>query len=97
MPMPAIESDRLVDLHNDLTHYDTTVTSEHDAFINGGNVNPRNLSIDDELEENLRTFRPQSAEEVGCRREMLKYKRQIDEVVRELLWLLNNPKSSSTK
>ncbi|MEM7130857.1 MAG: hypothetical protein AAF702_31320 [Chloroflexota bacterium] len=84
MPMPAIESDRLVDLHNDLTHYDMMIAHEVTEFINGEPVNLRHLVVDTELEDGMRSFRPQAPQEVECRREMLKYKRQIDAVVREL-------------
>ena len=38
LPMPAIASDRLVDLHNDLTHYDTTVSREIREFLRGNPV-----------------------------------------------------------
>lgn len=86
--MPAIASDRLVDLHNDLTHYDTAIDHEVSEFVNGHTVNARNIIIDDELEENLRSFKVKTPEEVECRREMLKYKRSIDSIVRELLPLL---------
>lgn len=95
MPMPAIESDRLVDLHNDLTHYDMMIAHEIAEFVNDNSVNLRNVVVDVELEENMRSFRPQSREEVECRREMLKYKRHIDVVVRELRSLLTEPDSTS--
>ena len=37
--MPAIASDRLVDLHNDLTHYDTVVSKEVREFLRGNTIN----------------------------------------------------------
>lgn len=91
MPMPAIASDRLVDLHNDLTHYDTAIDHEMVEFVNGNNVNLRTVQVDIELEENLRGFKVKTPEEVECRRDMLKYKRSIDSVIRELLVLLEQP------
>ncbi|MBV7327858.1 hypothetical protein KFU94_06275 [Chloroflexi bacterium TSY] len=87
MPMPAIASDRLVDLHNDLTHYDTTIGNQMAEYLQGHPVNRHLTYIDNELEENLRTFKATTSAEVECRREMLKYKRRIDDVVRELLTL----------
>lgn len=84
MPMPAIASDRLVDLHNDLTHYDTKTAEQMDAFLSGGEVQVSILVVDMELEDDLRAFKPEHPEEVECRREMLRYKRKVDEVVREL-------------
>ncbi len=84
LPMPAIASDRLVDLHNDLTHYDTTVAEQMREFLRGHAVSQGQLQIDEELEEGLRTFRAESSAEVECRREMLRYKRRIDDVIREL-------------
>jgi hypothetical protein len=36
------------------------------------------------LEDALRTFKAESQAEVECRRDMLRYKRRIDDVVREL-------------
>lgn len=84
MPMPAIASDRLVDLHNDLTHYDTTIAEQMDAFLTGKEVQASILVVDMELEDDLRAFKPEHTEEVECRREMLRYKRKIDEVIREL-------------
>ena len=84
LPMPAIASDRLVDLHNDLTHYDTTVAEQMREFLRGQKVNENQLQIDEELEEALRVFRAESSAEVECRREMLRYKRRIDDVIREL-------------
>lgn len=96
MPMPAIASDRLVDLHNDLTHYDTAIDHEVTEFINGNAVNLRNILLDMELEDNLRSFKVKTPEEVECRREMLKYKRSIDSIIRELLILLHLPDASKT-
>lgn len=84
LPMPAIATDRLVDLHNDLTHYDMTVAEEMREYLRGRSVNPYKLQIDWELEESLRAFKPESSAEVECRRELLRYKRRIDDVVREL-------------
>jgi hypothetical protein len=84
MPMPAIASDRLVDLHNDLTHYDTAVSKEVREFLRGNAVNPNRLVVDHELEESLCTFKAENQAEVECRRDMLRYKRRVDDVVREL-------------
>ncbi len=85
MPMPAIASDRLVDLHNDLTHYDTTIARQMREYLRGDLINLNEVRIDDELEEALRAFKTENGAEVECRREMLRYKRRIDDVVRELL------------
>ncbi len=90
MPMPAIASDRLVDLHNDLTHYDTTISSELREFLRGNPVNRSRLVVDTELEEALRTFKAESPAEVECRRDLLRYKRRIDDVVRELLRMIDD-------
>ena len=87
--MPAIASDQLVDLHNDLTHYDTTISQELREFLRGNPVNRSRLLVDAELEETLRTFKAESPAEVECRRDMLRYKRRIDDVVRELLRMLD--------
>ena len=85
MPMPAIASDRLVDLHNDLTDYDTTIAQEMREYLRGNAIDRHLVNIDGELEEALRAFKAESAAEVECRRELLRYKRRIDDVVRELL------------
>ena len=85
--MPAIASDRLVDLHNDLTYYDTVVSKEVREFLRGNLVNPNRLIVDQELEESLRTFKAESQAEVECRRDLLRYKRRVDDVVRELVHL----------
>jgi len=85
MPMPAIASDRLVDLHNDLTHYDTTIAQEMREYLRGNVINRHKVYIDVELEDSLRAFKAEMASEVECRRELLRYKRRIDDVVRELL------------
>ncbi len=90
LPMPAIASDRLVDLHNDLTHYDTTISSELREFLRGNPVNRSRLVVDTELEEALRTFKAESPAEVECRRDLLRYKRRIDDVVRELLRMIDD-------
>ena len=87
MPMPAIASDRLVDLHNDLTHYDTVVSKEVREFLRGNAINPHKIRSDQELDEALRTFKPESAAEIECRRDLLRYKRRVDDVVRELVHL----------
>jgi len=87
--MPAIASDRLVDLHNDLTHYDTTIAHELREFLRGNPVNRSRLKIDMELEEMLRAFKAETPAEVECRRDMLRYKRRIDDVVYELLRMLD--------
>ena len=89
MPMPAIASDRLVDLHNDLTDYDTIVAKLMREFLRGHSINKHDARIDVELEESLRSFKTESAAEVECRRELLRYKRRIDEVIREMLRLLS--------
>jgi len=85
MPMPAIASDRLVDLHNDLTDYDTTIAQQMREYLRGKAISRHKIYIDMELEESLRAFKTESAAEVECRRELLRYKRRIDDVVRELL------------
>jgi len=85
MPMPAIASDRLVDLHNDLTHYDTTIAKQMREFLRGKAINRNEVRIDVELEDALRAFKTESPAEVECRRELLRYKRRIDDVIRELL------------
>jgi hypothetical protein len=90
MPMPAIASDRLVDLHNDLTDYDTTIAHQMREYLRGRAVNVNKLRVDVELEEALRTFKTENSAEVECRREMLRYKRRIDDVVRELLKATQN-------
>ena len=93
--MPAIASDRLVDLHNDLTHYDTVVSKQMREYLRGNEVNLQKLQIDTELEEGLRAFKTESSAEVECRREMLRYKRRIDDVVRELTRAVESSKTPS--
>lgn len=85
LPMPAIASDRLVELHNDLTDYDTMIAKEMREYLRGNPINRNALVVDTELEEALRTFKAETPAEVECRRELLRYKRRIDDVVRELL------------
>jgi len=85
LPVPAIATDRLVDLHDDLSHYDTVIAVEVREYVRGHTVNPAHVQIDGELEEALRAFKPENAAEVECRRELLRYKRRIDDVVRELM------------
>lgn len=87
MPMPAIASDRLVELHNDLTHYDTVIAGQMREYLRGHVVSHKVAVVDVELEDGLRTFKPETAAEVECRRELLRYKRRIDDVVRELVRL----------
>jgi len=96
MPMPAIASDRLVDLHNDVTHYDTTIAEQMAAYTSGNPINLQKVCIDQELEDNLRAFKAETPEEVQCRRDLLLYKRRIDDVVRELLRAQDNPVSSES-
>ncbi len=85
LPIPAIGSDRLVDLHDDLLHYDTVIAQEMREYLRGRVINRIRVRIDWELEETLRSFKPQSSAEMECRRELLRYKRRIDDVVRQLL------------
>lgn len=87
--MPAIASDRLVDLHNDLTDYDMIIAKHMREFVRGNKVNPHEVRIDMELEDSLRSFKTETPAEVECRRELLRYKRRIDDVIRELLRILN--------
>jgi hypothetical protein len=89
MPVPAIASDRLVDLHNDLTHYDMAIAGEMREFLRGRPISISVVKVDTELEESLRAFKAEIPAEVECRRELLRYKRRIDDVVRELLRLQN--------
>lgn len=84
MPMPAIASDRLVDLHNDLTDYDMTIARQMREFLRGKRINQSEVRIDKELEEALRAFKAESPAEVECRRELLRYKRRIDDVIHGL-------------
>jgi hypothetical protein len=83
--MPAIASDRLVELHNDLTYYDTVIAAQMRDYLRGNTINRGKLVVDGELEEGLRSFKAENSAEVECRRELLRYKRRIDDVVRELL------------
>jgi hypothetical protein len=41
------------------------------------------------LDESLRMFKAESQAEVECRRDLLRYKRRIDDVVREFLRLID--------
>ena len=77
--MPAIASDRLVELHNDLAHYDTVIAAQMREYLRGNTINRSKLKIDTELEESLRSFKAETPAEVECRRELLRYKRRIDE------------------
>ena len=54
-------------------------------YLRGRVINRIRVRIDWELEETLRSFKPQSSAEMECRRELLRYKRRIDDVVRQLL------------
>jgi hypothetical protein len=92
--MPAIASDRLVDLHNDLTYYDTTIANQMREYIRGNPINDYKVSVDTELEDSLRAFKTENGAEVECRREMLRYKRRIDDVVRELLRAVQSPEDA---
>ena len=83
--MPAIASDRLVELHNDLTHYDMTIAGEMREYLRGNPINRVDVQVDVELEDSLRAFKAEIPAEVECRRELLRYKRRIDDVVRELI------------
>jgi len=85
MPMPAIASDRLVDLHNDVTDYDMVIAKQMREFLRGRAINRYDVRVDMELEDALRAFKPEEPAEVECRRELLRYKRRIDDVIRELL------------
>lgn len=96
LPMPAIASDRLVDLHDDLTYYDMTIAEEMREFVRGRKIDRRRVQIDWELEDALRAFKPENPAEVECRRELLRYKRRIDEVVRELLRLDRQEEAHTT-
>jgi len=87
MPVPAIASDRLVDLHNDLTYYDTVIATQMREFLRGNAINVYKVRIDNELDEGLRTFKAETPAEVECRRDLLRYKRRVDDVVRELIRL----------
>ncbi len=93
--MPAIASDRLVDLHNDLTYYDTTVAKQMREYLRGNPINLYKVSVDNELEDSLRAFKTENSAEVECRREMLRYKRRIDDVVRELLRAVEDPEEAN--
>ncbi len=97
MPMPAIASDRLVDLHNDLTDYDTTIAQEMREYLRGKSIDQHRVYIDEELEEALRAFKAENAAEVECRRELLRYKRRVDDVVRELLRISMESETSTTR
>ena len=77
-----------MDLHNDLTHYDTTVSREIREVVRGNPVARQRLVMDLELEEALRLFKAESPAEIECLRDMLRYKRRIDDVVKELARLL---------
>lgn len=96
MPMPAIASDRLVELHNDLTHYDMAIAGEMREYLRGRPINRGVVQVDVELEESLRAFKAEIPAEVECRRELLRYKRRIDDVVRELL-RIQEPKAPTNK
>lgn len=93
MPMPAIASDRLVDLHNDLTYYDTMISTQVREFLRGNMINMLAVKVDTELDESLRTFKTENSAEVECRRDLLRYKRRIDDVVRELRRSFEAPKT----
>lgn len=91
LPMPAIASDRLVDLHDDLTHYDTQVSTYVREFLRGNSINLLAVKVDAELDESLRLFKSESQAEVECRRDLLRYKRRVDDVVCELRRLIDAP------
>lgn len=84
LPVPAIATDRMIELHDDLAHYDMVVATAMREFVRGRSLADMRLALDEELEESLRAFKPNNPAEVEGRREMLRYKRRIDDVVREL-------------
>jgi hypothetical protein len=83
-----------VDLHDDLAYYDTAIAEEMREYVRGRTINPARVQIDMELDETLRAFKPENTVEVVCRRELLRYKRRIDEVVKELMRANPTEKSS---
>ncbi len=87
LPMPAIASDRLVDLHNDVTDYDMTISSQMQLFFDGQSLEWTKVKVDKELEDSLRSFKVENDRETDCRRSLLYYKRRVDDVVRELIRL----------
>lgn len=96
MPMPAIASDRLADLHNDLAYYDTVIATQMREYLRGNAINRFKVRVDEELDEGLRTFKAEIQAEVECRRDLLRYKRRIDDVVRELLRLTEQRQAPRT-
>jgi hypothetical protein len=93
MPVPAIASDRLVDLHDDLIHYDMMIATQVREYLRGNSINLLNFKIDNELEEALRSFKAETQAEIECRRDLLRYKRRIDDVVRELQHMIDSHRS----
>jgi hypothetical protein len=65
--------------------------------LRGNPINRSEVRIDFELEEALRLFKTESPAEVECRRELLRYKRRIDDVVRELLRKADEPRVAPDK
>ena len=86
--MPAIASDRLVDLHNDLTHYDTTVSREIREFLRGNPVTRQRLVMDLELEEACALSRRKARLRSSAGAIMLRYKRRHRRRGQELARLL---------
>ena len=84
LPMPAIASDRLVELHNDVTDYDNLISAQVIRYLQGEKIGLKRIRVDDELEAALRSFRVETPAELEGRRDLLSYKRAIDRVVREL-------------
>ena len=93
LPMPAIASDRLAELHNDVTDYDNLVSAQVVLYLQGGEVELRRVKVDDELEGALRSFRVETSAELEGRRDLLHYKRSVDRVTLELSRLID-PTSS---
>ncbi|MCB9123304.1 MAG: hypothetical protein H6643_02155 [Caldilineaceae bacterium] len=87
--MPAIASDRLVDLPNDLTHYDTTISSELRVLARqSSQPQPARRRLTE-----LENCAPQAESPAGWSAAAipLRYKRRIDGVMRELLRVSRRP------
>jgi len=80
LPMPAIASDRLAELHNDVTDYDNLVSAQVVLYLQGGEVELRRVKVDDELEGALRSFRVETSAELEGRRDLLRSRKCLTPV-----------------
>lgn len=90
VPFPKVNSNiSLQDIKADLVLYDSHIAGLVSSYLNNGKINPKLITVDSKLDDQLSNFQPNNQEEEKIHQNLLKYKHEIDGLAIQLQELVS--------